>query len=281
MTRLVHLSDLHFGRERPELLTPLLRAVEAARPDLIAISGDLTQRARESQFARARAFLDRLPAPWLCVPGNHDVPLENWPLRLIRPYRAWARAFGRDLEPELTVGEIRAIGLNTVSPFLWQRGWTTRSAVKRLRARLADAPPGRLNVLVAHHPFAQDETVEKDLMRGARRGIAAVGEAGVDVILCGHLHQWRAAPLGHAACADGALQIQVGTSLSSRGRGAPNDFAVLHADGPALRVERMVETGGVFTLRSAETWRRTPLGWRNSGGAIGAAPAVAAAAGAG
>ena len=59
-TRLIHLSDLHFGRDRPELMRPLLDAVNGLSPDLVAISGDLTQRAFDSQFRAARAFIDRI-----------------------------------------------------------------------------------------------------------------------------------------------------------------------------------------------------------------------------
>ena len=81
MRTLVHLSDLHFGRVDAELIEPLLVSVADAKPDLVVISGDLTQRARKRQFEAARAFLDRLPRPRIVVPGNHDVPL----------YRVWER----------------------------------------------------------------------------------------------------------------------------------------------------------------------------------------------
>src|SRR5215203_4778208 len=77
MRTLVHLSDLHFGALREEIVNPLVQAIEEARPDLIVVSGDLTQRARPSQFIEARAFLDRLRFKKLIVPGNHDVPLYN------------------------------------------------------------------------------------------------------------------------------------------------------------------------------------------------------------
>ena len=75
MRTLVHLSDLHFGRIDTALLGPLRTAVLGTKPDLIAISGDFTQRARRSEFAEARRFLASLDAPKLTVPGNHDVPL--------------------------------------------------------------------------------------------------------------------------------------------------------------------------------------------------------------
>lgn len=273
MTRIVHLSDLHFGRARPELLDPLLGAVAAAAPDLVAVSGDLTQRARESQFAEARAFLDRLPVPWLCVPGNHDIPLENWPMRLLRPFRAWRRGVGDALEPEARAGAVRVIGLNTVTPFLWQRGRLTRGAVRRACARLRESDAA-FNVLVAHHPFSHAPDARKALMKGAARAAGALSDCGADVILCGHLHAWRATPFVRRQGRAGALQIQVGTSLSSRGRGEPNDFAVLDFHDPRLRVARMAWDGAGFAELEARDWLRTPGGWEAQEEAGAAAPAL-------
>ena len=85
MSRLIHLSDLHFGKDRPDLLTPLLESVNAFDPDLVIISGDLTQRAREKEYRAARAFIDRINAPVLSVPGNHDIPLHRPFTRFLTP----------------------------------------------------------------------------------------------------------------------------------------------------------------------------------------------------
>src|SRR3954464_10544929 len=74
MRCLAHLSDLHFGRVDPAAVEALLRSLEAARPDLVVVSGDFPQSARTGEFRAARAFLDRLPAPTFAVPGNHDLP---------------------------------------------------------------------------------------------------------------------------------------------------------------------------------------------------------------
>jgi 3',5'-cyclic AMP phosphodiesterase CpdA len=73
MRVLVHLSDIHFGRVNPSLLAPLVKTINEIEPDLVAVSGDLTQRARSHQFREARAFLDSLPQPQIIVPGNHDI----------------------------------------------------------------------------------------------------------------------------------------------------------------------------------------------------------------
>jgi len=104
--RLAHLSDLHFGRVDPAAVEGLLRSLEAARPDLVVVSGDFTQSARTGEFRAARAFLDRLPAPVFAVPGNHDLPQWNPVERLLRPYDRYRRFIGEELEPVWSDAEV-------------------------------------------------------------------------------------------------------------------------------------------------------------------------------
>src|SRR6476660_5294067 len=109
MTTVAHLSDIHFGRVEPRLIAALVRTITAVEPKLVAVSGDLTQRARRQQFLEARRFLDLLPFPLLVVPGNHDVPLFNIPVRLLNPYGAYQRHIQRDLEPIFESEEMIAV----------------------------------------------------------------------------------------------------------------------------------------------------------------------------
>ena len=89
MRTLAHISDLHFGRLDRAVLPALARAIRAARPDVVVVSGDLTQRARRREFAEAREFLDCLPEPQIVVPGNHDVPLYDVASRWLRPLASY------------------------------------------------------------------------------------------------------------------------------------------------------------------------------------------------
>jgi predicted phosphodiesterase len=265
MRTIIHLSDLHFGRIRPELLEPLLAIVNAAAPDLIAVSGDLTQRARVRQFREARAFLDRFTAPCLIVPGNHDVPLDNLALRLLRPWRRYRRWIGEDLNPGFQDEELTVVGINTVNPLEWQRGRIGKRAVARISSAFRDSDGRRVRIVVAHHPFAQVRTERKALMRGAAKAIAALAGFGTDVVLSGHLHAWRVAP--HWAAYErsrGVLMAQAGTGLSTRVRGAENDFNLLRLEPDKIVVERFVATAGAvgFTRAQSARFRRTRQGWR-------------------
>jgi predicted MPP superfamily phosphohydrolase len=100
MSCLLQISDPHFGTERPEVLQALERFAEALAPQVVVMSGDITQRATRVQFAAARAFVDRLAAPaTLVIPGNHDIPLFDLAARCFSPYGRYMEAFGDDLEP--------------------------------------------------------------------------------------------------------------------------------------------------------------------------------------
>ena len=113
MRTLVHLSDLHFGRVDPRIVPPLVQAIQTIAPDLIAVSGDFTQRARRSQFVQARDFLQQLPFPQIVVPGNHDVPLYNIAARLLSPLAGYRRYIARDLTPVFVDEEMMVVGLNS------------------------------------------------------------------------------------------------------------------------------------------------------------------------
>lgn len=261
--RILHISDLHFGRDRADLLEPLIATANAMAPDLIAISGDFTQRARHRQFAQARAFLDRLEPPVLCVPGNHDTPLENLWVRLATPWARYRRYIDRDTEPERDDGVLSVVGVNTVNPYAWQRGRIGRHAVIRARRAFADEPEGRVKVVVLHHPLEHTPDVDKRLMTGARKALAGLSEAGTDIVLSGHLHNWRAGPFVEA---EGVLLVQAGTGLSTRVRGEPNDINLLTVAPGQVTIERLVAREGetAFTHERRATYRKTDGVWRRS-----------------
>src|SRR5215213_10849083 len=113
MRRIVHLSDLHFGRVNPVLIDPLIRTVTEVEPDLVAVSGDLTQRARAYQFQQARSFLDALPKPQIVVPGNHDIPLHNPFARFVERLTKYKHYITNDLDPIYEDEELAVLGVNT------------------------------------------------------------------------------------------------------------------------------------------------------------------------
>jgi len=116
MRKLAHISDLHFGRIDEAVVEALLADLRSLGPDLIVVSGDLTQRGHRHQFQAARAFLDRFEAPYLVVPGNHDIPGVNMLARFAAPFARYQRYIERDMRPLHLDAEIAVLGLNTARP---------------------------------------------------------------------------------------------------------------------------------------------------------------------
>jgi 3',5'-cyclic AMP phosphodiesterase CpdA len=239
---IVHLSDLHFGRIDPATLDPLVAAIEDLRPDLIAVSGDLTQRARRREFADARTFLDRLGGPLIVVPGNHDVPLRNPWARFVSKWARFREHIHGDLGQSYADEAMVVVGINTARALAWKRGRINAEQIESVRHAFASAAPGALRVLVAHHPL--DIPVDwpgSNRAKHARRALERWAECGVDLILAGHAH--RAFAGGDADALrignHNAVIVQAGTATSTRGRGDPNSFNAIHVTAHQIRVTRL------------------------------------------
>jgi 3',5'-cyclic AMP phosphodiesterase CpdA len=242
---LVHLSDLHFGRIAPGVLAPLSARIAAIAPDLVLVSGDLTQRAHSHEFQAARAFLDALPAPWLAVPGNHDVPMYDIAHRFLAPLAKYRRHFFDQVEPVYVDDDIAVLGINTARALTIKDGRINVRQMALIRSRLAsldgDGHAGRTKIIVSHHPFDLPSPFgTRDLVRHAGLGMATFADCGVDLLLSGHLHASHAgnSSVRHKIDAYAALMVQAGTATSTRGRGEANSFNVLHVATGAITVQR-------------------------------------------
>ena len=257
------MSDLHFGRDRPELLEPLRQAVNELLPELIVISGDLTQRATDLQFAAAADFIRGLTSPVIAIPGNHDIPLHNLFVRIFLPWRRYRRWIAADLEPRFSDDEIVVIGVNTVNRFAWQQGWFRSRAIRKICIGFAAERAPRTRVVVVHHPLEQMIGENKRLMRNAGLGLKELSDCGTDLVLSGHLHSWHAGPFAVVEGRRSALQVHAGTSLSNRLRGEINDFNLLEISSGQITVHRHAfsDTSAVFNAVAASTFAAGPAGW--------------------
>ena len=280
MRTVVHLSDLHFGRVDEGILAPLRGALEAIVPDLVVVSGDLTQRARASQFRAARAYLDSLPKPQVVVPGNHDVPLYNVFARFVAPMRNYRRIVSDDLEPAFIDGEIAVVGVNTSRSATFKGGRINAEQVAAVRARICGLRDEVVKIVVTHHPF--------DVPRGSDEGDQVVGRArmaldglagcGADIFLSGHLHESH---VGHTAdryriAGLSALVVQAGTATSSRTRESPNSFNLLRLDGRHIEIAQHAWTGSAFLPGPVLAFDHDGKGWHRGAQRHGTAHATAA-----
>ncbi len=256
MSVLLQISDPHFGTERPRVVEALVTLALRERPDLIVLSGDITQRARSDQFRAARAFVDRLGAPVVAIPGNHDIPLFDLPARLFHPYARQRAAFGAELEPVHESAGLLVVCVNTTRPWRHKNGEVSATQVERVATRLREAVSAQLRVVVVHQPVAVlRERDAQDLLRGRAHALQRWAEAGADVVMGGHIHLPYV--LEQRGLARPLWVVQAGTAVSSRVReSVPNSVNLLRWDGAAGAREAVVEQwdgaadGGAFTLRT-------------------------------
>ncbi len=263
MRTVAHISDLHFGRTDAAVLEGLKAGLTAANPDVVVVSGDLTQRARSEQFAEARRFLDALPKPQIVVPGNHDVPLHNVLARWLMPLTKYKKYISDDLEPFYEDEELAVIGINTARALATKSGRINHEQVARACARFAPLHQDIIRIAVTHHPFAlPDSSSHRSVVGRAKMAMTAFAECKVDIVLSGHLHVTQAVTSEALyASPHAALLIQAGTGSSSRRRDEANSFNLLRIEGNHVIVAQHAWANGEFSSVSQQHFRREPQGW--------------------
>ncbi len=270
MTTLIQISDPHFGTERPAVMAALTELVHAESPELVVLSGDITQRARRAQFTAAARFVTGLKAPRvLAIPGNHDLPLFNPVARWWFPYANFSRAFGAELEPEFESERLLVLGVNTTRPELHKDGEISGSQRERVAKRLQGATPLQLRVVVTHQPvLAVQPKDEENVVHGHEQAVASWSEAGADVLMGGHIHLPYVRLLSEhfPALPRRLWVVQAGTAVSHRVReGAPNSINLLrYTEDGTCRVERWDYTEALRFECVETTWLALDRGARTT-----------------
>ena len=287
MARIAHLSDIHFGAHDPKIVDAATAWLEERRPDLVIISGDLTQRARVEQFRAASAWLNRLRAAGLkllVIPGNHDIPLYDVMRRFAAPLDRYKRYISPDLCPWYEDDEVAILGLNTARSLTIKDGRINHDQMDMLRERFASVASAKTRILVTHHPlFAMPIGRGGELSEAVGQhddAVQAASEAGVHLALAGHFHRTYAqAARKMVEKAGGALIIQAGTATSTRLRNAePQSFNWLHVRRhDEMELQVIVWDGAGFRRASHVEYRHDGADW--TGRDVADAPVIGAMAG--
>lgn len=227
MSVVLQVSDPHFGTEQAPVVEALVALSQQQRPDMLVLSGDITQRARASEFRRARAFTDRLGMPVLAIAGNHDIPIFNMAARLLHPYARHCEAFGGELEPVHASPDLLVLCVNTTRWYRHKNGEVSLEQIERVAERLASAGAAQLRVVVVHQPVAALRAGDvHNLLRGRAAALQRWAATGADLVMGGHIH------LPYVIALPGLARpmwaVQAGTAVSSRVRdGVPNSVNLL------------------------------------------------------
>ncbi|MCY4233937.1 MAG: metallophosphoesterase [Bacteroidetes bacterium] len=198
--RVAHVSDPHFGRIACEHVEQaLLECIVRNRCDMVLVTGDLTQRARVSEFKDAGLFLNRLPVPYLVIPGNHDV--HAWwhrpDLRLFNPLKRYKKMISEEIEPMISQREYAILGLNSAHGLTIKGGRCTSGHLRKIREFFSQQSSHTFKILAIHHPISLVKSFNiSDVARRGNQVLDVAAQSGVDVICAGHWH------LSHVSCSD-------------------------------------------------------------------------------
>jgi len=255
MRAIAHISDLHFGRHDPAVAEGLLADLTLEKPNLVAVSGDLTQRARHREFTAARHFLDRLPAPVIVVPGNHDLSLYNLVRRLFQPLERFRHYISPHQNPFVADAELAVLGINTARAVSFSNGRISHhqmDAIRNLFGQLAGRP---FRVLLSHHPLTPPPLAPARAIVGrAEHALEAIADAGIDLLLTGHYHQAssRSVTSYHLNTKRTVLVSQAGTAISTRRRGEVNSYNLIRIDGHRVSCAQHGWDGAQFVTTGIE-----------------------------
>ena len=265
MRMVAHLSDLHFGMEDERIAEGLLEDLAGFHPNVVVISGDLTQRARKKQFEAAGAFIRRILVPCLVVPGNHDIPLYDIVRRALMPLRRYKQYITPGLNPVFQDEELMILGANTARAAAFKNGRISTAQIRILADNFCAAASHLFKVLVTHHPFLPpvDYPYAALVGRGAL-AVEALEPCGIDLLLSGHYHRDYMGDLqSHYVTVKRSIIVaQAGTAISKRTRGEKNSYDRIIIDQPDICFDRFAWDGRRFAKTMTTRYKKVNGAWR-------------------
>ncbi len=264
MKKIVHISDLHFGTVEKKIEEVILNDISTLNPDLLIVSGDLTQRARKSQFRRADEFLDKLDYKKIIVPGNHDIPLFNVFARFLLPLTNYENNITTNLSPFYRDETMAVLGINTARSLTWKSGRISVEQIEVLKKMLCSIDNSLFKIIVTHHPFIPPPgDLGIKLVGRSARALQIIDQCSIDLLLAGHLHQGYNGDVRpfYPSQNSSIISVQAGTAISNRTREEPNAFNVIEADKTHISISVREWNGDIFEAAQATEYKKTGREW--------------------
>jgi len=271
MPLLAHISDLHFNSVRPAIAEALSAELHQRAPNVLVVSGDLTQRGRHAQYAAAANYLAALPHPQIVVPGNHDIVLYDVFRRFFHPLDRYRQYISDELFPFYQDQEIAVLGVNTARSWtwsfngFWRDGRISPEQLQEIQRRFSLAPPDHFKILVTHHPFIPPPHRRlHGIVGGAQQALDVLQKCGVDLLLAGHLHTSYSGDVRpHYEAIDRTiLSVQAGSAISTRLRREPNAYDLISIESNILQITARIWTGTSFSDGSILRCHKIDHVWR-------------------
>lgn len=264
MKKIAHISDLHFGTEDKKIAEVLLTDIKEAQPDVVVVSGDLTQRARTKQFEAAKDYLAKLPFPKIIVPGNHDIPLFDVFRRFLAPLKRYKKIITEDMAPLYNDGELAIYGINTARSLTWKEGRISVEQMKDMETKLCSIPNEVFKVVVTHHPFIpppDDDGIR--LVGRSEKALEIIDKCYIDLLLAGHLHVQYSGDVQpyYPKAVGSTIVAQAGTAISQRVREEPNAYNLIYVNETNIDINVRVWDGNRFNGEETTSYDKTEGGW--------------------
>ncbi len=275
MKTIIHLSDLHFGKVDKKRISPLLDTINSLGPDLVIISGDLTQRATKKEYLEVQQFLKMIKPRVFIIPGNHDIPLYNIFARLAKPFKKYTEFVTPDLSPVYTDDEVAVVGINSVRRYTITSGRISKKQIESIEKVFDKLSPDLIKIVVCHHPF--DLPHSKDthhkhthkVIARSKFAMSRLAEKKVDIFLSGHLHITHVGDttVRYKIPDYSGLIVQAGTAISSRSRGEPVSFNVIKIESTEITIESFSgeEKSPGYSVSGTHKFKNEGKGWKRDG----------------
>ncbi len=258
MKKIIHISDLHFGDEVPKAVDALLESIKYHEPDLVLVSGDLTQRARSKQYLAASEFLSKIDYPKIVVPGNHDISLWNIFRRFFNPLKKFQKYIDDEEFPAFEDEEMIVIGVNSARSLTIKSGRISTDQIDHLKNKFCGEPNSKFKGVVIHHNLIPSVNLKEHKSLGrVELFVEEMKDCGIDMIFSGHLHEGYSGDIKEFhKDSNSIIVVQAGTAASARIRKENNSFNLIEIYSDKIKIIIYGFDGESFSSLKMKEWQR-------------------------